>query len=145
MMWKRLSIFCHLSITILGLSHASGQEKIPVAGITTLYQRNTHADVLIGRILDTDTLDGRGRSSDLKLLSLYVDQVKDADVSRALADKHGFRSFEQVGKTLTLGTNKLAVEGVMLIAEHGEYPISDSGQMVYPKRRLFGEVFKVFE
>ncbi len=144
-MIRRLPIFFHVSILILGLTNAVGQEKISVAGITTLYQKNTHADVLIGRVLASDTLNEKGRSSDLKLVSLYVDQVKENDISRFMSKKYGFPIFEDVGKTLTLGTGKLAVEGVVLVAEHGDYPISATGQEMYPKRRLFGEVFKVFE
>jgi len=144
-MWKGLPIFFQLSILILGLVNAAGQEKTPVAGVVTLYEQNTHADVLIGRVLKTDALDGRGEPSGLKLVSLYVDQVKSSDVSRKLASGYGLPLFDQVGKTLTLGTGKLAVDGVVLVAEHGEYPISKTGQMVFPKRRLVGEVFKVFE
>ena len=123
----------------------AGQEKIPVAGVTTLYKKNTHADVLIGRVLETDTLNGKGRDSELELISLYVDQVEDDDISLGLSRKYGFPLFDQVGKTLTLGTGKLAVDGVILVAEHGKYPISGTGQMIYPKRRLFREVFRAFE
>ena len=32
----------------------------------------------------------------------------------------------------------------MMIAEHGKYPESDTGQIQYPKRRLFGEIVKTF-
>lgn len=144
-MIRRLPIFLQVSILILGLADATGQEKIPVAGVTTLYQKNTHADVLIGRVLETDTLNGKGRESGLKLVSLYVDQIEDGDTSRALSCRYAFPLFDQIGKALMLGTDKLAVDGVVLVAEHGEYSKSDTGQTMYPKRRLFGEVFKVFE
>lgn len=144
-MWKGLPILYLLSILIVCALEAAGQERLPVAGITTFYGRGTHADVLIGRVLETDTLNGKGRPSELKLVSLYVDQFGDDDISRGLSEKYRFPIFGQVGKTLTLDTGKLAVDGVLLVAEHGEYPISTTGQMVFPKRRLFGEVFKVFD
>ncbi|MCH8828701.1 MAG: hypothetical protein IID45_03885 [Planctomycetes bacterium] len=48
-------------------------------------------------------------------------------------------------KALTLGTGKLAVDGVLLIAEHGKYGLSKTGQRLYPKRRLFAEIVKVFQ
>jgi len=33
----------------------------------------------------------------------------------------------------------------MLVAEHGEYPQSHTGQTIFPKRQMFGELAKVFE
>lgn len=144
-MTRRLPYFFQLLVFILGLVNVSGQEKIYVAGVTTLYQKNTHADVLLGRVLETDTLDKQGRESGLKLVSLYVDQIGDDDISGDLSRQYGFPVFDQVGETLMLGKNQLSVEGVILVAEHGDYPRSDVGQTIYPKRRLFGEVFKVFE
>jgi hypothetical protein len=46
---------------------------------------------------------------------------------------------------LTRGGERLAVDGVLLIGEHGDYPINEKGQKLYPRRRLFEEVVKVFE
>ena len=92
-MIRRLPIIFQLSILFLGLADVAGQEKIPVAGVTTLYKKNTHADVLIGRVLETDTLNGKGRDSELELISLYVDQVEDDDISLGLSRKYGFPLF----------------------------------------------------
>ncbi len=144
-MKRSLSVISFLLIFPLNFSLVSGQEKIPVAGITTLYRQNTHADVLIGRILETDTLDGKGNPSKLKLVSLYVDQFNDDDMSRGLSRKYSFPMYDRVSDALTLGTNKLAVQGVVLVAEHGEYPVSETGQVIYPKKRLFAEIFNTFE
>lgn len=134
-----------ISMFLLGPPIVAAQERIPVAGITTLYRQNTHADVLIGRILETDTLDGNGKQSTLKLVSLYVDQFNANDTSRGLCRKYNIPMFSRVRDALTLGTKKLAVQGVMLVAEHGEYPISPTGQTIYPKKRLFGEIFNTFK
>ncbi len=144
-MKRSLSIISFLSILLINIVIATAQEKIPVAGITTLYRQNTHADVLIGRILETDTLDGKGKQSTLKLVSLYVDQLNDEDTSRGLSRKYNFPMYDRVSDALTLETKNLAVQGVVLVAEHGEYPISQTGQMIYPKKRLFAEIFNTFE
>ena len=101
--------------------------------------------MLVSRLLETDTLDGKGRRVALQLVSLYTDQVPDNDKSRKLARQHGFPIYDNVADALTLGTGKLAVDGVLLIAEHGNYPESATGQIIYPKRRLFGEIVEVFE
>ncbi|HUG93334.1 MAG TPA: hypothetical protein VML55_21015 [Planctomycetaceae bacterium] len=115
-----------------------------MAAIVTEYRHNSHADVIVSRLLQGHTLDGQGEFPKLKLASLYTDQVPRNDTSRRLAAEHGFRVSETVADALTLGTGRLAVEGVLLIAEHGEYPKSQTGQTVYPKRRLFEEIVKVF-
>lgn len=119
--------------------------RIPrVAAVVTEYRHNSHADVIVSRLLETDTLDGRGPRPRMRLVSLYTDQVPANDLSRPLAKKHGFSIYDDVAGALTLGTGKLAVDGVLLIAEHGDYPESQTGQIVYPKRRLFEQVIDVF-
>ncbi len=118
-----------------------------VAAIVTTYYRNSHADVLVSRLMETDTLDGKGRRPDLDLASLYTDQVseKPPDVGQTLAAEHQVRISKSVADALTLGTGSLAVDGVLLVAEHGNYPRSATTSIQYPKRRLFEEIVKVFE
>jgi sugar lactone lactonase YvrE len=121
--------------------------RIPkVAGVTTEYRYNAHADVLLSRLIETDTLDGKGDLASIRLASLYTDQVPDNDTSRKFAKQYGFPIFPTVGETLTneSGT-ELAVDGVMLVAEHGKYSRSDTGQIQYPKRRLFSEIVETFK
>jgi hypothetical protein len=134
------------ALIALSLAAAARAEDAPkIAAVVTVYHHNSHADVIVSRLLQTDTLDGKGEVSPLQLASLYTDQVPERDISRRLAKEHKFPIFDSVAEALTLGTGSLAVDGVLLIAEHGDYPESDTGQTVYPKRRLFGEIVKVFE
>jgi hypothetical protein len=118
-----------------------------VAAVVTTYYHNSHADVIVSRLLETDTLDGKGRRSDLRLMSLYTDQIstRRPDIGQKLARDHGVRISKTVEDALTLGTGTLAVDGVLLVCEHGDYPRSATGSIQYPKRRLFEEVLKVFE
>jgi hypothetical protein len=115
-----------------------------VAVVTTAYHHNSHADVIASRLLQTDTLDGKGRRPGLEMASLYTDQIVERDIGQKLAAEHGVRVSKTVEDALTLGTGKLAVDGVLLIAEHGNYPRSETGSIRYPKRRLFAEVAEVF-
>jgi hypothetical protein len=115
-----------------------------IAAVVSVYHRDSHADVIVSRLLQTDTLDGQGDSRNLKLVSLYTDQVPDNDISRKLAAEYHFPIYDTVAGALTLGTGKLAVDGVLLVAEHGRYPTSPTGQTEFPKRRLFEQVARVF-
>jgi len=122
------------------------KEKVPrIAAVVSAYYRNSHADVIVSRLLKGHTLDGKGEHPKLKLISLYTDQVPDNDISRALAKDHGVPIYPTVRGALTLGGKTLAVDGVLLVAEHGQYPKSKTGQTIYPKKRLFDQVTKVFE
>lgn len=115
-----------------------------VCAIVTVYTHNSHADVIVSRLLQTDTLDGKGKDSPLELVSLYTDQKPAGDISRLLAASHRFRISDSIEDALTLGTGKLAVDGVLLVAEHGDYPKSPTGNTQYPKRRFWDEIIRVF-
>ncbi len=120
--------------------------RVPkVAGVATTYFHNSHADMIVGRLLQTDTLDDKGRRPSVELASLFTDQVAETDIGRSLARERGVPVYESAEDALTLGTGRLAVDGVLLVAEHGRYPESGTGQTIYPKRRLFGQVLDVFD
>src|SRR5687767_5332969 len=73
-----------------------------IAAIVTVYYHNSHADLIVSRLLQTDTLDGKGNDSPLKLMSLYTDQKPEKDISRLLAASHRFRVSETIEDALTL-------------------------------------------
>ena len=115
----------------------------PVAAVVTVYRRHSHADVIVGKLLEGPLYDGKNLY-DLKLVSMYVDQFPDGDMSRGLARKYGFRLCNTIDEALTLGADKLAVDGVLCIGEHGNYPTNDKDQLLYPRRRFFEEATKTF-
>ena len=129
------------------LAGCAGLTKPPpkrIAAIVTEYRHNSHADVIVGRLVESHTLDGKGEFPNLKLVSLYTDQVPSSDTSRELMQQNGVPIFTNIADTLMLGTGKLAVDGVLLVAEHGNYPKNETGNVIWPKRRLFEAVAKVF-
>jgi hypothetical protein len=139
-----------LLLLLLGFLSAHGQEqaetRVRVAGITTEHRPNSHSDVQLGRLIQGFNLDDTGdQLRQLELVSFYTDQVPERDTSRALSEEYGFPIFDTVRETLTLGTGELAVDAVYLSLEHGDYPMSPSGNKEYPKRRIFEEVVQVFE
>ena len=101
-------------------------ELKPVAGATTVYHRHSHADVIFGKILEGPNYDGKNLYG-IKLVSLYVDQFPASDMSVALAKKYGVRLCKSIEEALTLGGDKLAVEGFISVGEHGNYPKNGNG------------------
>jgi hypothetical protein len=126
------------------LEAAGVRGKLPVAAVVSVYTPNSHADVIVGKILDGYQQDG-GVGPDLELVSLFTDQVPSQDMSREKAKRHGFRISATVDDALTLGTNRLQVAGVLCIAEHGLYELTpETGQRMYPRRRFFDDVVQTF-
>ena len=124
----------------------ASDESIPkkkVAAVVTVYRKNSHADVLVGKILEGWQQDG-GPGPALELVSLYVDQFPEEDLSVKLSQKHGFRMCKTIREAITLGGNEVAVDGVLSIGEHGEYPWNEFGQHLYPRKRFFEEITDTF-
>lgn len=117
---------------------------VEIAGVVTVYRKNSHADVLLTKILEGWRNDG-GPGPQLRLKSLYVDQFPEGDLAKDLARKHDVHLAESIREALTLGSGDLAVQGVLSIAEHGDYPENAVGQHLYPRRRFFEQIADVFE
>ena len=116
------------------------RKKLPVAAVITQYFKYSHADVLVGKILNGWRQAG-GPGPDLELVSMYVDQFSEKDLSRGLAKKHGFRIARTIDEAVTLGTNRVSVAGVLSVGEHGDYPYTpETKQHMYPRRRFFDEI-----
>ena len=96
--------------------------------------------MILGKILEGWNQD-RGPGPDLELVSLYVDQFPENDMSRDLAKKYGFRLTKTNDEAITLGTGSVGVAGVLSIGEHGEYPNDPvTKQHLYPRKRFFDEI-----
>lgn len=133
-----------LSWPVGSVDAAGVRRKLPVAAIVSVYTPNSHADVIVGKILEGYQQDG-GAGPNLELVSLFTDQVPSQDMSREKARKHGFRLSETVDDALTFGTDRLQVAGVLCIAEHGQYELTpETGQRMYPRRRFFDDVVRTF-
>ena len=59
---------------------------------------------------------------------MYVDQIPAGDLSRGMASQYGVAIKPTIGEALTMGTGRLAVDGVLIIGEHGDYPENNKGQ-----------------
>jgi len=141
---KTLFKYAAFLVGAFTVSAVENQPPKKVAAIVTEYRHNSHADVIVSRLLQTYTLDEKGESPNLKLVSLYLDQVPKNDTGKRWSKKYGVPIFPTIRGALTLGGEKLSVEGIMLVAEHGDYPKNAFGSTKYPKGRFFSETEKVF-
>jgi hypothetical protein len=117
--------------------------KKTVAAIVTEYRYRSHADVICGRILEGYSPNGVRVAPRTRIVSMYTDQVAPKDMSRDLASKHGFKIYPTIAEALTLGGDNLAVDAVLFVGEHGNYPTNDRGQKLYPRYELFQQIIEV--
>ncbi len=116
-----------------------------LAGVITEYRRMSHGQHIIDRFLDGYGWNGEHHRPAMDLVSLYVDQTPKGDLSRERAARHPeMKIYPTIAEALTRGGSKLAVDGVALIGEHGEYPYNEKRQHLYPRYQFFQEIVKVF-
>jgi hypothetical protein len=119
------------------------ETKKKVAAIVTEYRKWSHADVIVGKVLEGFNYDN-GVGPNLRLVSMFVDQFPEGDMSRALAKKYKFMIYDTIAGALTLGGETLAVDGVLNIGEHGNYPSNAKGQKLYPRYELMEQIVKAY-
>jgi hypothetical protein len=121
------------------------KDRKPIAVISTVYRPLSHAYHIAGRFIYGYTLRGEHHVPKHYVHSLYVDQKPDNDLSEDVGKDFGVKILAKgdvAGALLQDG--KLAVEGVLLIGEHGNYPRNDKGQILYPRYELMEQIVEVF-
>ncbi|BCX04059.1 MAG: hypothetical protein KatS3mg053_1997 [Candidatus Roseilinea sp.] len=138
---------------------------LEIAAICTTYFPASHADVIVSRWLEPHPTDARwGWQPRTQIASLYIAQLRsdlrlldtprsqsrnlgfnpDLELGQPIARAHGVPMFGSIREALTLGGQSLAVDGVLLIGEHGDYPTNALGQKLYPRKEFFDEIVAVF-
>ncbi len=116
-----------------------------IAAVVSEYRWYAHADVICGRVLDGYSANGVWTPSRMELVSVHTDQRPTNDMSRDMAARAGFRNYPGITDALTLGTGKLAVDGVLFICELGDYPRNADGQKLYPRFEQFSQILDLYE
>jgi len=116
-----------------------------IAIVTTIYRYLSHAQHMGDRFLIGYPHNGEWHMPDMKVVSLYVDQKPEGDQSAERAKEFGFQVFPTIAEALRVGGDTLAVDAVLIIGEHGDYPTNDKGQKLYPRHEFFKQCVDVFE
>ena len=120
-------------------------DPLRVAAICTIYHPKSHADVIVTKFLEgASTDEGFHRFDDVEIVSMYIDHVLENDVGVDRAAKHGIPVHPSISRALHSGSDRLNVDAVLLIAEHGDYPWNARGRHMYPRRYFFEQIAGVF-
>ncbi len=125
---------------------ALGADAAPkrLAIITTIYKYLSHGQHIGDRFLVGYPYAGEWHKPNIKVVSLYVDQKPEGDLSEARAKEFGFQVYPTIAQALCCGGKELAVDAVLIIAEHGDYPRNEKGQILYPRYEFFQQCAEVF-
>ena len=139
-----------LGATAGGLAAASlawGGEspRKKMAIITTEWRYHSHAWHMGERFLAGYPIEGHWHYPPFDVVAAYVDQQPENDLSRGRAKQFGFTIYPTIAEALRCGGDKLAVDAVLVIGEHGDYPNNEIGQKKYPRYEFFKQVVDVFK
>ncbi len=124
---------------------AEGNSRKKLAIVTTVFRWRSHGQHMGDRFLVGYPEDGKWHRPALDVVSMYVDQKPKEDLSAQRAEEFKFRLGSSIADALRCGGDKLAVDAVLIIGEHGDYPDNEFGQRKYPRYEFFKQVVDVFK
>jgi hypothetical protein len=125
---------------------AAENKRLKIAAVTTIFHKYSHSQHIVDRFLEGYGWEGRHHRPAMDIVSLYVEQVGANDLSRERLRRYPqIRKSPTIADALTLGGDKLAVDGVLLIGEHGNYPVNEKGQTLYPRYEFFQQIVDVYK
>ncbi|MEZ5402448.1 MAG: hypothetical protein R2729_22425 [Bryobacteraceae bacterium] len=124
---------------------ALGAGRKKIACLSSTYHVRSHSDNFITRFLEGYWVHERYYDPPFDVVSLWMDQIHPADIGTRLASAYGLPVTKSIRDALTLGTGKLAVDGVVMVCEHGDYPHNERNQQLYPRYEFFEQIVQVFK
>jgi hypothetical protein len=148
-MLTRRTFLGAVGLTAIGVAcDASAQEppakRQRLAVITTEWRFHSHAWHMAERFLVGYPKQGRWHRPPLDVVGVYVDQFPAGDLSRKRSAEFGFPIYGTIAEALRCGGDKLAVDAVLIIGEHGNYKKNEYGQTQYPRYEFFKQTADVF-
>jgi hypothetical protein len=135
------------SLCAAGISNVAqaSQARKKIAFLGTDVFQHSHSQHFLDRLAMGSAKGGKWLEPMVEIASVYIDQFNENDLGKQRIARYKLPQFTTIEDALTLGGPRLAVDGVVIIAEHGKYPRNDMGQTLYPRYAWFKKVVKVFE
>ena len=145
MLTRRTFLSSAVAAAMASQIRAADAPRKKIAFLGTEVRTHSHAQHFLDRLTLGYGWRGKWQQPRVDIASVFIDQFPEADLGRGRIKRHKLKQFPTIAEALTLGGEKLAVDGVVIIAEHGKYPDNEKGQKLYPRYEWFKEVVKVFE
>jgi hypothetical protein len=105
----------------------------------------SHADWICNKLLDGYWWKGAHTPSQVDVVSVYINQFDTSLLGQKVCKAKNIPIFKTVGEAVTLGGKELAVDGVVIVCEHGNYPTDLKGHWLLPRWWIYQQVMRVFE
>ncbi len=138
------ALFC-ASATQRACSASPQSSKPKIAFIGTDVYEHSHAQHFLDRFAMGWAQGGTWNEPRVEMASVYIDQFNERDIGRERIKKYNLNQTASIEEALCLGGSRLAVDGVIVIGEHGQYPRNDKGQKLYPRYKWFKQITDVFK
>jgi len=129
----------------LGRTAFAAEKPLRIGVVMTCFTYRSHAHVFLENFVEDYLFNGERTNSGCEVVGMYVDQFPEGEMARAFSKEYGIPIFPTIGEALTLGGKNLAVDGVMSIGEHGEYPHNEKGQHQYPRKQFFDQIVATYK
>ena len=116
-----------------------------VAAVFTELRLRSHAYNFLTNLMGKILFRGQWADSGVEVVSFYADQFPDGDMAREVSKRFEVPLFNSIDKALCLGGKELAVDAVLLVGEHGDYPTNELGQVMYPRKEFFDQCAAVMK
>ena len=116
-------------------SHSRAKPR--VAAIFTEFRFRSHAFNFLENFLAPCLFSGKLTDPGVEVVSMYADQFPEGDMAREVSTRFQVPLFASIDEALCLGGRELAVDAVLSIVEHGNYPTNSRGQKMYPRKQFF--------
>jgi hypothetical protein len=127
-----------------GMAATEPVKRPKVAAVYTVFRFRSHAHNILENFLRPYLFNGKRSESPCEVVSFFADQKAPAnDTTQEVAKKFKIPVYKSIAEALTLGGKELAVDAVLSIGEHGEYPSNKIGQVEYPRKRFFDDITAV--
>jgi hypothetical protein len=132
------------SASAAGLSFEP-ERRPKVAAIFTELRHRSHAYNILMNLMGTCLLRGKRVDPGVDVVAWYADQFPPDDMAREASQRLRVPLFASIDQALCRGTKDLAVDAVLLIGEHGEYPTNELGQKMYPRKEFFDQIVNTMQ
>lgn len=115
-----------------------------LAAINSIYRLRSHAYHIINRFVYGYPVDCFHHQPPFKIVRMFNDQYPKDDLSRDFCPRHGIELCKTAAETLGRD-GQIDVDGVLVIVEHGDYPVNEFQQVLYPRFEYFQQVVDAFK
>lgn len=129
-----------LALAVQPRAYAAPATKRPkVAAVFSEFRLRSHAYNILENFFEPYLFCGELVDPGCEVVSFYADQFPANDMARDASKQFQVPLYKTIDEAVCCGGKSLAVDAVLSICEHGNYPFNELGQHLYPRKEFFDQ------